>query len=137
MVIVAEAHDLLDEAEEIINGLSGLNCTKRRLAQGEVEQLTMASTPGPATFVMPRFLPDMPGMSPRTSTSLSQSGRRRRSAISSLFRGEAVTLSRIAAQRIGSLTREHPLSLCMSRLLDLSGTEFRIAAQSQVFLLRM
>lgn len=136
MVIVPETHDLFDEAGEIINGLGGLSCAKWRLAQGEVGQSTMASAPGLATVLMPRFLPDVPRTFPRTSTSLSQPGQGRSSVISALFRDKAVPLSRIAAQPIGPLTREHPLSPCMSRLLDQSGTEIPIAVRSQVFLRR-
>ncbi|MCA0946629.1 LysR family transcriptional regulator [Salipiger pacificus] len=70
MLPVPEAHYLFDESEEIINRLTNLTGTMRRLAQGEAGQLTVASMPGPATYLMPRFLSDVLGSHPDITLSL-------------------------------------------------------------------
>ena len=56
MVPVPEAHYLFDESEEIISRLNRLNGTMKRLSKAEVGQLTLATMPGPATYLMPNFL---------------------------------------------------------------------------------
>lgn len=173
MVPVPEAHYLFDESDEIIDRLAGLAGTMRRLAQGETGQLTIASMPGPATFLMPRFLSAVLGRHPDVKLSLltrttpqirrlagsqsidfgfgdyipdstnaqilSEDIIRTRClcavpARSPLARLDEVKLADLAAQPIGSLSREHPLTQHLAQTFDEAGAEFQLAVQCQFFL---